>query len=92
MQRWPGAGALQKVRVGSTAERWPGRREEHIAGRAGATEEEEQMAGKSPALGRWCEHRGTWPGRWRQWKGKLAILSLATTWILLGVVCSLSGN
>lgn len=76
-----------RVSVGSTAERWPGRREEHIAGRAGATEEEEQRAGKCCALGRWCEHSGT-----RQWQGKLAVIRLATTWIDLGSVCSLSGN
>lgn len=31
--------------------RWEG----HIAGRAGATKEEEEAAGRMCALGRWCE-------------------------------------
>lgn len=45
-----------RARVGSTAEQGPGRWEEHIAGRPGASEEEEQESGRICAGGRWCEH------------------------------------
>lgn len=84
---WCSGGREQGLcEVGSTTERWPGGGEEHIARRAGATQEETQLAGKMVRAQRAC------PGRWRQGQSKLAIPRLASTWVDPGLVCSLSGK
>lgn len=87
--------ALWQLRagVGSTAEQCrAGRWEEHLAGRAGASQEEEEVPGRICALGRWCEHGRTQPGWWRQWKDTPGILRLATAGVGPGSGCSLYGN